>query len=90
MIAVYPGAAIHGKDVKQIIVEAIFFIFMFIVALAGLYISVLVAGGGFVLLGIWSLLHYLFRIGVNCGRPFALGFFTVNMIMALFIILFLA
>ena len=87
---VYFGAAVNEKRFRAFLSEFIIFLIILISAFTGLYYFLLILGAGYLLHGIWSICHYFFRVGANVNKSFSLAFFIFNLIIALYVFIFLS
>ena len=85
---IYLFPAYNTKKTGIIIIETLIFIFIFLVAIFGLYYSPLLLAAGFVLQALWNFFHYPFHVGVDAGKAFPSFCLIFNLIIALFLFVF--
>ena len=85
---IYLIPAYNTKNTGIIIFETLIFIFIFLVAVFGLYYSPLILGAGFVLHALCNFFHWPFPAGVNVGKAFPSFCLIFNLTIALFIFIF--
>lgn len=74
---------------KTVLSEIIVFIVILAAAMAGIYISFIVTGVGYLLMNLWHLYHNFRSSGLEIPRRVKTGLLTVNSVLTVYIIFIL-
>lgn len=86
--SIYLGAALGLNKKVIILIELFICIFIFFLAIFGLYISPYILVAGYLFHSIWSFFHFPHRFSINTVKILPPFFFIFDIIISLYIILF--